>query len=143
MRLWDLATGRELGKLADPRGGVTALAFSPDGKRLAAGCADSTILLWDLAALTASDNVPAVKLAPKDLDAVWHDLLAWEASVAYPALWKLVAAPDQAVALLDVRARQQLPTVPRVKQLLADLDSAQYKVREQATRELESLGGGD
>ena len=28
---------------------VTALAFAPDGRTLAAGCADGSVVLWDLA----------------------------------------------------------------------------------------------
>ena len=28
---------------------VTALAFAPDGRTLAAGCADGSLVLWDLA----------------------------------------------------------------------------------------------
>ena len=32
-----------------PAAQVTALAFAPDGRTLAAGCADGSIVLWDLA----------------------------------------------------------------------------------------------
>src|SRR5262249_14651452 len=48
VRVWDPAMGRQLAAL--PHGGnVLCVAFSPDGTRLATGCADNTIHLWDLA----------------------------------------------------------------------------------------------
>lgn len=49
-RVWDVATGTELRQLPGPPGGVFALAFSPDGTRLATGgYGDNTARLWDLA----------------------------------------------------------------------------------------------
>lgn len=55
VRLWDTLQGkwvRELeihGAKAEKGGeGVNGLVFSPDGKRLAAGCPDGSICLWDL-----------------------------------------------------------------------------------------------
>jgi RNA polymerase sigma factor (sigma-70 family) len=52
VRLWDVATGREVGKLAhesaEPDGAnLLCLAFAPDGKVLAVGASDATIHLWD------------------------------------------------------------------------------------------------
>ncbi len=46
--LWDLATGKERGRLVGHRGPVRALAFSADNKQLASAAQDSTILIWDL-----------------------------------------------------------------------------------------------
>jgi tetratricopeptide (TPR) repeat protein len=52
VRLIDVATGKELGSLAspDPRG-ISYLAFSPDGSRLAAACGNGVIQAWDLRSL--------------------------------------------------------------------------------------------
>jgi WD40 repeat protein len=47
MAVWDVAGG-VLRRAASESGDVTALAFSPDGKTLAAGGADGTIVLWDV-----------------------------------------------------------------------------------------------
>jgi WD40 repeat protein len=49
VRLWDVATGRELPRLAGLRGGLLAAAFSPDSRLLAVGGKDSAVHLFDLA----------------------------------------------------------------------------------------------
>jgi WD40 repeat protein/serine/threonine protein kinase len=45
---WDVASGKSLGSLAVPRGHYPALAYSPDGRRLVAGCLDHTARQWDI-----------------------------------------------------------------------------------------------
>jgi WD40 repeat protein len=53
IHLWETATGKLRGTFRAPPGGVSSLAFSPNGKILAAGNDDTTILLWDLTSFAA------------------------------------------------------------------------------------------
>jgi WD40 repeat protein len=56
--VWDIATGKELGRLKGHQGAVFAGAFAPDGKTLATAGADTTALVWDVAALTRGGGRP-------------------------------------------------------------------------------------
>jgi WD40 repeat protein len=48
LRLWDTVTGRELRTFTEHAGEVLSVAFSPDGRTVAAG-RNSTLTLWDVA----------------------------------------------------------------------------------------------
>src|SRR5207244_3212617 len=49
VKVWDVATGRELRTFQEHTGRVHVLAFSPDGTRMATGSVDGTVKLWDVA----------------------------------------------------------------------------------------------
>jgi len=64
-----------------------------------------------------------------------------DARKAYQAIWRLVAAPAQAVALLQERLAARAAADPkRVARLIADLDSETSAMRQKATAELEQMG---
>src|SRR5271166_650697 len=49
IKLWDLASGRELRTLSGQFRSVESIAFSPDGQTLASGSSDAGIKLWNVA----------------------------------------------------------------------------------------------
>jgi hypothetical protein len=117
------------------------MAFSPDGLLVASGAGDSTILLWDITGLRADGRWHAQPLKPKELDACWTGLAGEDAAKAYENVWKLVAAPEQAIPFLQ----KHLPPVPHpdaklVAGWIADLDSDEFNLRQKAAEELSKRG---
>jgi RNA polymerase sigma factor (sigma-70 family) len=137
IELRDITTGAELQTLSGHRASVMALAFSPDGARLASGLSDTSVLLWDVVAATATT---ARKLARSDLDRLWQDLASDDAAKGQAAVWGLLAAP-QATAFLRGRLRPvPEPDRQHVEKLIANLDHKSFAVRTGAYKELEGMG---
>jgi RNA polymerase sigma factor (sigma-70 family) len=120
------------------RGSYAAgLAFSHDGRRMATGHPDSTILLWDVR-LPAPRSAP---LAARELESLWTDLAGADAAKAWHAVWRMAEAPADALPFLRGRVRPH-PTAPAgvTRQLLADLDGDSFERREAAMKRLKGLG---
>jgi WD40 repeat protein len=128
-------SGQEVRRIDVPQVMAWSLAFAPDGRSLATGGADSTILLWDL-----TGRPRPAQFTAEELGKLWTEL-GETATTADRAGWVLAAAPGQAVPLLRERLRPvPAPDRQRVARLVADLDREDFAVRDRATRELARLG---
>jgi WD40 repeat protein len=135
--LHDLQVGGQPRRFRGIGSRVSSLAFTPDGHRLISGQEDTTLLVWD-------NPVPAgAKPAGADaatLARAWDDL-AGSAKQAFAARKVLAQSPTETVRLLNERLKPIRGVDDHaLRQLVADLDSEQLKVREQATARLRELG---
>jgi WD40 repeat protein len=139
VRLWDLRTGAELAAYTGHQAAVTAVAFAPDGKTVVTASDDTTALLWDISNL---DRPTTLKnLRPDDLTASWQALTKDDAAKAFLAMGELAQTPEQAVTLIKEKIKPAAPLDPkRVKELIEQLDSGQYKLRDKASAEILKLG---
>jgi WD40 repeat protein len=139
VRLWDIGSAKELGRMRGHQGAILAGAFAPDGKTLTTAGADTTALVWDLAAL--SEPTTGRALTAKELDAAEAALAGDDPRKAFDAILALAAVPRQSIPLLSKRLKPALPIeARRVQVLLADLDSSDFSKRDNAAKELEALG---
>jgi hypothetical protein len=139
VHVWDVYTGKEVANLKGHSAGVLSVAFTPDGKLLASGSLDTTILLWDVRKATGKRNVPA-ESAPLP-ERCWADLTESDAKRGIGALTALVRSPDRAVKLLkDQLKPAKEPDVNHVRTLIARLDDPAFAVREDASAQLAKLG---
>jgi hypothetical protein len=119
---------------------VQGLSFTPDGERLISCSYDTTLLVWDMAAVRARQPKPS-PLSDATAAAAWNDLASADAPAACRAIDRLIDAPEQAVPLLRTHLKPAAVVEPaRIKRLLAGLDSEDFAEREQAGKELEGLG---
>ena len=101
IRLWDVATRQPLGApLTGHTNWVNSVAFSPDGKLLASGSSDNTIILWDVA-------------TRQPLDSPLSKHTAAVASVAFnrDGSWLASGSSDNSIILWQVATRKPLDTL--------------------------------
>jgi WD40 repeat protein len=128
--VWEGTTGKQVYRVHLPGETpfpLSSLALSPDGRTLAVGMADTTILTWDLPPQLGQPPQPVKELQQKDLESLWDDLAGTDAAKAYRAIWTLVAVSGKAVPFLSERVHpvtdSDLETIHR---LIRDLDSPSF-----------------
>jgi WD40 repeat protein len=136
--VWETATGTILGTRAAHRGGTRALAFTADGRRLVSAGEDTTVLLWDVAELTARPAPAALSAA--ELSRLWEQMADADAGKAYTALCGLRQHPGPAVALVSKHLKPVPPAdAARLARLVAELAGERFADRQKAMTELEQL----
>jgi RNA polymerase sigma factor (sigma-70 family) len=135
VHIWDLAEGKQLPALGGHQGPVRALVFSSDGRRLVSGSEDSTLLVWNASAWELTR-----RRARFELDRDWQALANTDAPMAYQAMLDLAAMQNEAVSFLHEHMRPASPVDPEViAQMLVELDSKDFRIREAASNELKNL----
>src|SRR5258708_3455634 len=100
IQVFEILTGKEIHRF-EPHDPVFAVAFSPDGRRLVTGGADTTALIWDLDNLTGL--APPATLPEDSLEKCWEALADPDAARAYPARTTLIHTAKIATDLLTRR----------------------------------------
>lgn len=140
--VWETATGKLRHNYAGHKDGVIALGWSPDGRLLASGSRDTTVLVWDVTGKLLAVKSKEVRLTPAQLDRAWADLNA-DTRTAWDAMRRLETVPAQAIPFLRrcLRPAPRLSTDPAtLARLIAELDSEEFPTRERAMKDLRAVG---
>jgi WD40 repeat protein len=111
IKLWDVASGKEIHTLKDHSDAVYGVAFSPDGRLLASGSADRAVKVWEVATARrlytlgeSTDWVYAVAWSPDGRHlagaGVDKSIRVWEVSATEGRLAQSVFAHEGAVTRL-------------------------------------------
>jgi WD40 repeat protein len=141
VRIVEWASGEPRTEIATNLTSTTALAYSPDGRLLAVGAADSTVLLYDA---TGNDAPKPWANKPTDPAKLWETLAGSSAREAWTAIRELTDRPDTAIALIREHvkpvASPPVPTAEQVAKLIGSLDAPAFAAREAAMKDLKRLG---
>jgi hypothetical protein len=141
IRLLDSFTGRELHRFEGHTGGVYRLAWMPDGRRLLSASHDASCLVWDVTAVRG--KLPTAELSERAASDSVDIISTLSAEEAYRHMAKLTGSPKTAVPALRATLRPVPSAHPaRVAELVRDLDSPQFAIRDRAATELIRMGEG-
>jgi hypothetical protein len=135
--LFEMRTGKLRGKVATEGRYLRGLLFLPEGRLVSAG---DTALIWSIG-LPRTAAPGGKPLGERELSELWTNLADEYADRAWPAMMKLASVPAGVVEFAAQRIRPE----PRaagadLDRIFRGLDSSKFREREEASRELDSLG---
>jgi len=142
LRIWDMNTGRLRRQIA-VKGIPVALALTPDGRTLAVATDDTKAVVWSVAMRDVTRPNPPLALSGKELHSLWKLLASADYTEADDSFRRLAATGNLGVPFLKQQVRTvAVPPVDyrRIDQLLAELDSPRFPVRDRAHSELAKYG---
>jgi hypothetical protein len=104
LRLWDLATGREVSNLRGHQSAMASVAFTPDGRQLASGSWDGTVRLWDLA---SGREAAALRGHGDDTVCVWSIVFSPDGHTLVSGAGGLIRTWDAAPLTLELAANRE------------------------------------
>ncbi len=136
LALIEWATGDLRAEFLLPDGvSLASLAISSDGKTIAAGCSDTSILLYDASLRSAGNSTEK-----SSADELWKQLAGGNAADAWRAACELQSRPEIALPLLRQHIRPAaMPAKPdpaTIAKWIAKLDAPQFNDREEAQKQL-------
>lgn len=133
VRVWSVEARQELASYFGQRANVNAVAFAPDGKTVASGGSDSTVIMWGVPPAPPSAKLMSVSDA-------WEALDALDGATAYRATGSLVA--DRAASVVAVRDgfTGRADAKAKIQRWIDELDHDEFRVREAARRGLIKAG---
>ena len=136
VHLREVATGTELRVFKGHRNEIESLAFSANGRRLASGSLDNTVLIWNVGAETRR------KLTlPGPLPDLWADLAKQDGRVAYEAVFQLAVTPARSIPFLSGRLQPVVENVMKqIRQDVGDLDNDKAPVSDNGLEHLNAAG---
>jgi hypothetical protein len=104
LKVWEVATGREVQTFSGHTNFVQTVAFSPDGGLLASGSGDNTVRLWDVATGRESRTL------------IGHR--SWLQSVAFSpdGRWLASSSLDGSTRIWDVKTGEQLAALASLRE---------------------------
>jgi RNA polymerase sigma factor (sigma-70 family) len=146
--VFDLGTGREVFRAGKVTGQPSAVALSPDGRRMALADAEASVVIWDVPKAPDEQPEPGADVSEGVLAGAIEALGSDDAAKAYEGVWTLARAGkaglDAIDALLDPVAkapRAKRQAVDRLPGILRRLGSDSFRVRTEANRDLQQLAG--
>ena len=137
LRLYEASTGKLRHRFREQTRPVQVLAFSPDGRTLAAESVDGPLLLWDV----RGDLTKPPKPDTAGWEQAWKALGEGGAEGGFRAVRLFALHADDGIPELKRRfAELKPPSAEAIAELVAKLDYRDYATRERAERELKAIG---